>query len=219
MCVHVCVCVCVCVGWQQQSSLVRPFPQGHCRCSSSEMQTFRYVGTRTQFCVVRAQHSTPRGRAEPCMYAYMRVCVCVTHAASGALRGGRQCAPTLCDSKRVPQHSNTHATDQDTQMSVPLRRGKHRHMPPYILACLPTQRRANIDTALLFCSWVTNQTSAVACVCVCQYVMAGLGVLQVMACPSGCLNGGGQIKPQAGQTAAQVLEQAELAYNSASVSS
>lgn len=36
--------------------------------------------------------------------------------------------------------------------------------------------------------------------------------LQIMACPSGCLNGGGQIKPGTGQTPAQLLEQLEQAY-------
>lgn len=37
--------------------------------------------------------------------------------------------------------------------------------------------------------------------------------LQVMACPSGCLNGGGQLKPQAGQTPQQLIEQLELTYH------
>ncbi|KAL4424954.1 hypothetical protein ABPG77_009683 [Micractinium sp. CCAP 211/92] len=36
--------------------------------------------------------------------------------------------------------------------------------------------------------------------------------VEVMACPSGCLNGGGQPKPAAGQTAAQLLEQLEVLY-------
>ena len=36
--------------------------------------------------------------------------------------------------------------------------------------------------------------------------------LQIMACPSGCLNGGGQFKPGKGQTPAQLLEQLEQAY-------
>ena len=33
-----------------------------------------------------------------------------------------------------------------------------------------------------------------------------------MACPSGCLNGGGQIKRVEGQTSAQLLESLEQAY-------
>jgi hypothetical protein len=37
---------------------------------------------------------------------------------------------------------------------------------------------------------------------------------QIMACPSGCLNGGGQIKPAGSQTPAQLLEELEHAYNS-----
>ncbi|KAL4434294.1 hypothetical protein ABPG75_000735 [Micractinium tetrahymenae] len=36
--------------------------------------------------------------------------------------------------------------------------------------------------------------------------------VEVMACPSGCLNGGGQPKPRAGQSAAQLLEQLEVLY-------
>lgn len=36
--------------------------------------------------------------------------------------------------------------------------------------------------------------------------------VEVMACPSGCLNGGGQPKPAVGQTPAQLLEQLELLY-------
>jgi hypothetical protein len=34
-----------------------------------------------------------------------------------------------------------------------------------------------------------------------------------MACPSGCLNGGGQVKPGPGQTPAEFLEAAEAAYH------
>lgn len=37
--------------------------------------------------------------------------------------------------------------------------------------------------------------------------------MQVMACPSGCLNGGGQIRPGQGQTAAQILQAVEAAYH------
>jgi len=33
-----------------------------------------------------------------------------------------------------------------------------------------------------------------------------------MACPSGCLNGGGQIKPKKGQTAKELIQQLEGAY-------
>ncbi len=36
--------------------------------------------------------------------------------------------------------------------------------------------------------------------------------VEVMACPSGCLNGGGQLKPRPGQTASQLIEQLEAAY-------
>jgi hypothetical protein len=36
--------------------------------------------------------------------------------------------------------------------------------------------------------------------------------VEVMACPGGCLNGAGQIKPREGQTAAQLLEQLEMLY-------
>jgi iron only hydrogenase large subunit-like protein len=39
-----------------------------------------------------------------------------------------------------------------------------------------------------------------------------LGSLQVMACPSGCLNGGGQLKPGQQETPAQLLERLEQAY-------
>ena len=37
--------------------------------------------------------------------------------------------------------------------------------------------------------------------------------VEVMACPSGCLNGGGQLRPAAGQTAQQLIEQVEAAYH------
>ncbi len=36
--------------------------------------------------------------------------------------------------------------------------------------------------------------------------------VEVMACPGGCLNGGGQIKAQAGQSPAQLLAQLEEVY-------
>ena len=36
-----------------------------------------------------------------------------------------------------------------------------------------------------------------------------------MACPSGCLNGGGQLRPPPGQSAAQLLEELEVLYHSA----
>ncbi len=36
--------------------------------------------------------------------------------------------------------------------------------------------------------------------------------VEVMACPGGCLNGGGQLKPGAGRTAAQLLEELETLY-------
>ncbi|PSC72354.1 cytosolic Fe-S cluster assembly factor narfl [Micractinium conductrix] len=39
--------------------------------------------------------------------------------------------------------------------------------------------------------------------------------VEIMACPSGCLNGGGQPKPRAGQSAAERLEQLELLYAAA----
>lgn len=42
--------------------------------------------------------------------------------------------------------------------------------------------------------------------------------IEIMACPGGCLNGGGQLKPAAGQTPQQLLEQLEVVYhNSAHV--
>ncbi len=41
--------------------------------------------------------------------------------------------------------------------------------------------------------------------CAYQYV-------EVMACPSGCLNGGGQVKPGPGVSPQQLLEQLEQAY-------
>jgi len=34
-----------------------------------------------------------------------------------------------------------------------------------------------------------------------------------MACPSGCLAGGGQLKPAPNQTPQQMLEQLEIAYH------
>lgn len=37
--------------------------------------------------------------------------------------------------------------------------------------------------------------------------------LQVMACPGGCLNGGGQPKPGPGVTPQQLIEQLERAYH------
>ena len=37
--------------------------------------------------------------------------------------------------------------------------------------------------------------------------------VEVMACPSACLNGGGQLPPAAGQSAAQLLEQLEQLYH------
>jgi DNA-binding transcriptional LysR family regulator len=36
--------------------------------------------------------------------------------------------------------------------------------------------------------------------------------VEVMACPAGCLNGGGQLKPPSGTTPAQLVEQLELLY-------
>ncbi|KAG0616101.1 hypothetical protein M758_5G090500 [Ceratodon purpureus] len=36
--------------------------------------------------------------------------------------------------------------------------------------------------------------------------------MEIMACPSGCLNGGGQIKPKKGQTAKELIQQLEGAY-------
>lgn len=36
--------------------------------------------------------------------------------------------------------------------------------------------------------------------------------VEVMACPSGCLNGGGQVKPAPGQSVQQLIEQLEVAY-------
>ncbi|PKA59758.1 hypothetical protein AXF42_Ash011882 [Apostasia shenzhenica] len=36
--------------------------------------------------------------------------------------------------------------------------------------------------------------------------------LEIMACPSGCLNGGGQIKPKAGQSARSLIQQLETLY-------
>lgn len=37
--------------------------------------------------------------------------------------------------------------------------------------------------------------------------------VEVMACPSGCLNGGGQVKPAPGQSTQQLIEQLELMYS------
>jgi iron only hydrogenase large subunit-like protein len=37
--------------------------------------------------------------------------------------------------------------------------------------------------------------------------------VEVMACPSGCLNGGGQLKPAPGETPQQVIERLEAAYH------
>jgi len=37
--------------------------------------------------------------------------------------------------------------------------------------------------------------------------------VEIMACPSGCLNGGGQIKPEKGQNAKDLLKRVEDAYN------
>ncbi|XP_060208391.1 protein NAR1-like [Lycium barbarum] len=36
--------------------------------------------------------------------------------------------------------------------------------------------------------------------------------LEIMACPSGCLNGGGQIKPQPGQSGKELIQLLETAY-------
>lgn len=41
--------------------------------------------------------------------------------------------------------------------------------------------------------------------------------VEVMACPSGCLNGGGQMKPAAGQSVHQLLEQLEGLHHGASL--
>ena len=41
--------------------------------------------------------------------------------------------------------------------------------------------------------------------------------VEIMACPSGCLNGGGQIKASVGQTAADVLDRLDRAYHGADV--
>ena len=40
--------------------------------------------------------------------------------------------------------------------------------------------------------------------------------VEVMACPSGCLNGGGQAKPAAGQSVQQLIEELEAAYHAES---
>lgn len=37
--------------------------------------------------------------------------------------------------------------------------------------------------------------------------------VEIMACPSGCLNGGGQIKPQPGQSAQQLLDELDAIYH------
>jgi len=39
--------------------------------------------------------------------------------------------------------------------------------------------------------------------------------VEVMACPSGCLNGGGQIKAHKGQTSQQLLEELDQHYHAA----
>ncbi|KAM6572524.1 hypothetical protein CsatA_016604 [Cannabis sativa] len=36
--------------------------------------------------------------------------------------------------------------------------------------------------------------------------------LEIMACPSGCLNGGGQIKPKPGQSGKDLIQSLETAY-------
>jgi iron only hydrogenase large subunit-like protein len=36
--------------------------------------------------------------------------------------------------------------------------------------------------------------------------------VEIMACPSGCLNGGGQIKPRKGQTTKDLIQSLEAAY-------
>ena len=43
---------------------------------------------------------------------------------------------------------------------------------------------------------------------VCQY-----DYVEIMACPAGCTNGGGQIKPGAGESAQTVIAQVEAAYH------
>ena len=40
----------------------------------------------------------------------------------------------------------------------------------------------------------------------------GYHFMEIMACPSGCLNGGGQIKPKKGQTAKELIQQLEGTY-------
>jgi len=64
--------------------------------------------------------------------------------------------------------------------------------------------------ALVCRSWHTplavTPSAHIACLSSGPYV-------QVMACPSGCLAGGGQLKPQANQTPQQMLEQLEQAYH------
>lgn len=42
----------------------------------------------------------------------------------------------------------------------------------------------------------------------------GYDYVEVMACPSGCLNGGGQMKPSPGQSPIQLIEQLESVYHS-----
>lgn len=44
----------------------------------------------------------------------------------------------------------------------------------------------------------------------------GYDYVEVMACPSGCLNGGGQIKPSSGQSPIRLIEQLETMYHSES---
>ena len=37
--------------------------------------------------------------------------------------------------------------------------------------------------------------------------------VEVMACPSGCLNGGGQIRPASGQTPQQLIDELDAIYH------
>ena len=49
---------------------------------------------------------------------------------------------------------------------------------------------------------------------VCQY-----DYVEIMACPSGCINGGGQLKAGPGQTPQEVIARVEGVYKTAKVSS
>lgn len=96
-----------------------------------------------------------------------------------------------------------------------------RHLPPDQPLSVKTLRNADFKEVVLL-----NDAGNILLRFACAYGFRNIQTLvrkiktgrceydyvEVMACPGGCLNGGGQLKPRKGQTAAQQLEELERLY-------